>query len=64
MERGEEGGRREGGRGGRGSEGKIEGRGLHKQESGSSEMAESERLNLSTDGDDVCGVPVSGPVRG
>ncbi len=52
--RGEEGGR----------EGKIEGRGLHKQESGSSEMAESERLNLSTDGDDVCGVPVSGPVRG
>lgn len=45
-------------------EGKIEGRGLHKQESGSSEMAESERLNLSTDGDDVYGVLVSGPVRG
>lgn len=52
-------GEREGGR-----EGKIEGRELHKQESGSSEMAESERLNLSTDEDDVCGVPVSGPARG
>lgn len=48
-------------RGEGGRQGKIEGRGLHKQESGSSEMAESERLNLSTDGDDVCGVPVSGP---
>lgn len=58
MERGEEG--REGERE-REREGKIEGRGLHKQESGSSEMAESERLNLSTDGDDVCRVLVSGP---
>lgn len=54
MERGERGRERE-------REGKIEGRGLHKQESGSSEMAESERLNLSTDGDDVCRVLVSGP---
>lgn len=33
-----------------GREGKIERRGLHKQESGTFEMAESERLNLSADG--------------
>lgn len=50
MERGEE-----------GREGKIERRGLHKQESGTFEMAESERLNLSADGVDVRRVLLSGP---
>lgn len=48
-------------RGDEGREGKIERRGLHKQESGTFEMAESERLNLSADGVDVCRVLVSDP---